>query len=194
MPKIVDRDLQRASIRKAARKVFARRGVETAGLIHVARAAGIGRASIYHYYRDKASLIRDLVRDLLAQEESLFVKALRDAKGSPLQRIERLSGDLTELFADWASLGRMLLDLWSASGASFKPCFRRIRSDLAALIAQGQSLGEIERSLKPEEAAAAVIALIDGLLLQKIVHGAALDDPAATRRLLVRCVRRMLQS
>lgn len=194
MPKIVDREVQRRNIRTAARRVFARRGVEAVGLVHVARAAGIGRASIYHYYRDKGSLVRDLVRDLLAEEESLFVSALRNVRGSPLQRIERLTGGLTELFADWASVGRMLLDLWSISGASFKPFFRRIRRDLAKLIAEGQRSGEIQRSLKPEEAATAVIAIVDGLLLQKIVEGGASDDADATRRVLVSCVRRMLQS
>jgi TetR/AcrR family transcriptional repressor of uid operon len=194
MPKIVDREAQRRTIRKAARRVFARRGVEAVGLVHVARAAGIGRASIYHYYRDKASLVRDLVCDLLAQEESLFVKALREAKGTPLRRIELLAGDLTDLFAEWASLGRMLLDLWSTSSASFEPFFRRIRRDLAELIAQGQRSGEIQPSLKPQEAATGVIAIVDGLLLQKIVEGAAFDDAIETRRLLVHCVRRILQS
>ncbi|MGA7873100.1 MAG: TetR/AcrR family transcriptional regulator [Candidatus Binatus sp.] len=194
MPKIVDREVQRKTIRTAARRVFARRGVEAVGLVHVARAAGIGRASIYHYYRDKASLVRDLVRDLLAEEEGLFIRALRDTKGSPLRRIEQLTGKLAELFADWASIGKMLLDLWSASGARFKPFFGRIRRDLAELIEQGQRCAEIDTSLRPEEAATAVIALVDGLLLLKIVEGAAFDDAAATRRLLVGCVRRILQS
>ena len=194
MPKIVDREVQRSTIRAAARRVFARRGIEAVGLVHVARAAGIGRASIYHYYRDKASLVRDLVRDLLTEEERLFAKALRDTKGSPLRRIEQLTGDLADLFADWASIGRMLLDLWSSSGPRFKLFFARIRRDLAELIAKGQRAGEIDSSLKPEEAATAVIAFVDGLLLLTIIEGVASDDPAATRRLLIGCVRRILQS
>jgi len=193
MPKIVDRNVQRKAIRNAARRVFARRGVEAVGLIHVAKAAGIGRASIYHYYRDKGSLVRDLVRDLLAEEETLFIKAVRDAHGSPLRRIEQLTGDLTELFAGWASLGRMLLDLWSTSGPMFKPFFRRIRRDLAELIDQGQRSGEIDPGLKPEDLATAVIAIVDGMLLQRIVEGAAFDAAIATRPLLVGCVRRLLQ-
>ncbi|MGH7924688.1 MAG: TetR/AcrR family transcriptional regulator [Candidatus Binatus sp.] len=193
MPKIVDRERQRKTIRTAARRVFARRGVEAAGLVHVARAAGIGRASIYHYYRDKASLVRDLVRDLLAEEESLFADALRNSKGSPLERIENLAGTLTELFAEWAALGKMLFDLWASSGAMFKPFFRRIRRDLAGLIVEGQRTGEIDRSLKAEDAATAVIAIIDGLLLQMIVDRAPFDDAAAIRRVLVRSVRRILR-
>ncbi len=193
MPKIVDRELQRKTIRKAARHVFARRGVEAAGLVHVARVAKIGRASIYHYYPDKAALVRDLVRDLLAEEAVLFSDALSKAKGSPLERIESLAAKLTELFAEWASLGRMLLDLWATSGAMFKPFFGRIRRDLAELVAEGQRAGEIDRTVDAGEAAAAVIAIIDGILLQMIVDRAAFGEPAATQRLLVRSVRRILQ-
>ena len=193
MPKIVDRDLQRKTIRKAARRVFGRRGIESAGLVHVARAAGIGRASIYHYYPDKASLVRDLVRELLAEEEGIFSDALSATTGGALERIEALAGKLTELFADWALLGKMLLDLWAISGAKFKPFFNRIRRDLGELIADGQRAGEIDRALNAEEAATAVIAIIDGMLLQMIVDRTAFGDLAATRRLLVRSVRRILQ-
>lgn len=103
--------------------------------MHVASAAGIGRASIYHYYPNKASLVRDLVRDLLTEEERFFCEALHRSQGSPLERIEKLAGKLTELFAEWASLGKMLLDPWATSGPMFKPFFRRIRHDLAQLIA-----------------------------------------------------------
>ena len=89
MPKLVDARVQRAEIRDAARRVFSRRGVAGTGLAHVAAAAGMGRSSLYHYYPDKASLLRDLVRDLLREEEAIFLDALRGA-GAPLERIERL--------------------------------------------------------------------------------------------------------
>jgi AcrR family transcriptional regulator len=193
MPKIVDRDLQRQNIRRAARRVFARRGVEAVGLVHVARAAGIGRASIYHYYRDKAALVRDLVRDLLAKEEHLFSQTLNNAKDSPLERIQTLAAQLTELFAEWASLSKMFLHLWAASGPTFKRFFRQIRSDLADLIAEGQRTGGIDLAVEPREAAAAIIAIIDGMLLQMIVDPAAFGEAADTRRLLVRSVQRILE-
>jgi AcrR family transcriptional regulator len=193
MPKIVDSQAQRRVIRRAARRVFSRRGVRGAGLVHVARLAGMARASIYHYYPDKASLVRDLVRELLREEEILFATALRDAKGNPLQRIERLAGELTELFADWAALGKMLVELWSTAAAMFKPFFRRIRRDLAELIVEGQSSGEIERELDPDAAAAAVIALIDGMLLQRMLEGAAFQEEAAIRHVLTGSVRKILR-
>ncbi len=75
MPKVVDPHAQRRQIRRAARDVFSRRGLAGTGLAQVADAAGMGRSSLYHYYPDKESLVRDLIRDLLAAEESLFERA-----------------------------------------------------------------------------------------------------------------------
>ena len=69
MPKLVDRVEQRREIRRAARHVFARRGVAGTGLTHVAEAAGMGRSSLYHYYPDKAALMRDLLREVMTEED-----------------------------------------------------------------------------------------------------------------------------
>jgi AcrR family transcriptional regulator len=173
-------------------RVFARRGVESAGLVHVARLARIGPASIYHYYSDKASLVRDMVCELLAEEERLIRAALEAGYGNPLDRIEHLAGELAELFGAWKALGRMLFELWSPAASMFRPFFRRIRRDLAVLIAQGQRSGEIGRELEPEAAAAAVVGLIDGMLLQQMVDGAVFTNPKATRVLVERAVRKML--
>jgi AcrR family transcriptional regulator len=192
MPKLVDAVAQRKIIRKAARRVFARRGVESAGLIHVAKLAGIGRATLYHYYPDKSSLVRDLVRELLSEEETLATAALRSDQDSPLRRIENCAGELTELFGEWASFSRMLFDLWSRTAAMFRPFFRRMRRDLAELIAEGQRLGEIDRQLEPDTTATAVIALIDGLLLQRMLDAEAFVEPSALRAHVVRAVRKML--
>jgi AcrR family transcriptional regulator len=191
MPKLVDAVAQRKIICKAARRVFARRGVESAGLIHVAKLAGVGRATLYHYYPNKSSLVRDLVRELLSEEETLAA-ALRSDQDSPLRRIENFASELTELFGEWTSLSRMLFDLWSRTAAMFRPFFRRMRRHLAELIAEGQHSGEIDRQLEPDTTAAAVIALIDGLLLQRMLDADAFPEPSALGAHVVRAVRKML--
>ncbi len=193
MPKVVDSAAQRGEIRRAARRVFARRGVAGTGLAHVAKAARMGRSSLYHYYPDRASLVRDLARELLAEEEALFAAAVRGS-GTPLQRIERLAAVLTGLFEDWAAMGRVLFDLWSREALRFRPFFRRIRRDLAAVIAEGQRRGEIDRAFEPQLAAAAVIGAIDGILLQNFVDPGAFPDREALRDVLVRAVRKVLQA
>jgi TetR/AcrR family fatty acid metabolism transcriptional regulator len=191
VPKVVDAAAQRLEIRRAARQVFARRGVAGTGLAHVADAAGMGRSSLYHYYPDKEALLRDLVRDLLAEEERLFDAAL-DGRGSALARIDRLGAELTGVFDDWVSAGRLLSELRTRWAGLFRPFFRRVRRRLASLIAEGQRDGEIDRSLDPELAAAVAIGAIDGVLLQVLVDPRALTASGALRDTLVRALHKAL--
>ena len=193
MPKIVDAAAQRRQIRRAARRVFARRGVARTGLAHVAERAGMGRSTLYHYYPDKAALLRDLARELLLEEAGLFSGALHEA-GSPLERIERLVRKLTGTFGAWAALGRLVYDLRTLDAGPFRAFFRRARRDLAGLIVEGQRQGEIDRKLEPELAAASVIGLIDGVLLQQFVEPAAFPDPNALSAALTRSVHKGLQA
>lgn len=191
MPKVVDAVEQRREIRRAARGVFARHGVTGTGLARVADAAGMGRSSLYHYYGDKAALVRDLVRDLLAEELALFESAL-EREAPALERIEALAAAMPDLFDQWALLGRLILELRSRDSRLFRPYFRRLRETLARVIAEGQEQGEISPAVDPEIAASVWIGAIDGLLLQYLVDPAAFDDPDTLRRQLVVLLRRML--
>jgi AcrR family transcriptional regulator len=194
VPKLVDALERRRRIRQAARRVFAGRPADSTGLAHVAKVAGIGRATLYHYYPDKASLLRDLARDLLAEEERVFASA-RLGEGSPLDRIAGLAAGLTEAFEQWSAVGRMLLDLWFRDARRSRPFFRRLRRELGLLVADGQACGDIAPDLDAEVAAGMVIGLIDGMLLQHFVDptafarkrdavGAAMAD--GVRRMLAR--------
>ncbi|UCE84921.1 MAG: TetR/AcrR family transcriptional regulator [Deltaproteobacteria bacterium] len=191
MPRIVDSTAQRREIRGAARRVFARRGVAGTGLAHVAEAAGMGRSSLYHYYPDRASLVRDLVRDLLAEEKALFAAVAREP-GRPLERIERLVALLAGVLEEWAALGPLLLDLWSRNARRFRPFFRSLRGELAGMIRAGQSSGEIDGTLDPQLAAASLIGAVDGILLQRLVDPDAFADTDAVRDTLVRAARKQL--
>jgi len=192
MPKLVDPARQRGEIRAAARRVFSRRGVAGTGLTHVAEAAGMGRSSLYHYYPDKASLVRDLLREVMSEEEAFFAAAVQ-GEGTPLQRAERLAALLAGMLEEWTTVGRMLFDLRLRETRGFRPFFRRIRNHLAALIAEGQRLGEMDPRLDPSMGASTLIGTIDGLLLQHLVDPRAFSDPRTLENALVLAVRKLLQ-
>jgi AcrR family transcriptional regulator len=192
MPKVVDSGAQRREIREAARRVFARHGVAATGLAQVAEAAGMGRSSLYHYYPDRTALVRDLVRDLLAEEEALFV-GVASGEGSPLARLEALAAAMPALFEEWAMAGRLLLELRSSDARLFRPYLRRIREALASLIAEGQRRGEMDRDLDPQLAAATLMGVIDGILLQTIVDPAGFADRGALLEGLTRAMRKMVR-
>jgi len=192
MPKIVDADSQRDDIRKAARRVFAERGVRGTGLAHVAEAMGMGRSSLYHYYPDKGSLLADLVHEMLEQERALSRACLRD--GTPLARLERLARACGSLFPEWAAFGRLILELRLEDVKPLKSYFRALRRDLGAVITEGQQDGSFSKELGADICASMLLGAIDGLLLQYFVDPGAFPKPddladalcTTTRRIVVR--------
>jgi AcrR family transcriptional regulator len=191
MPKIVDAADQRRIIRRAAHSVFARRGVKGTGLAHVAEAAGMGRSSLYHYYSDKESLVRDILDEFLLEEEALFA-ALAHGVGSSVERIERLVRELIGLLDPWSAIGRMLLELRVSETRRFRPLFKRLRRHLSGVIADGQRDREIDPNLDPSLTAATLIATADGIFLQYLIDPRAFPDTTAIADELARGVRKML--
>jgi len=181
MPKVVDPEKQREEIREAAWRVFSARGLKGTGLEHVAREMGVGRSSLYHYYPDKDSLVRDLTAELLREEEVAFAAAVR-GEGGVCERIERLMDELTAVFDDWLAVGAMVLDLRHLSAADFRRFYRKSRKLLATVIEEGQRSGEIDHTLDPILVAASLIGMIDGLLLQYLIDPSIFPSSAKLRR------------
>ncbi len=81
--------LQRATILDAAAGLFAAEGFHNASMAEIARACGVSKALLYHYYRDKEHILYDIaaghVEDLLA-----IVADVEAAAESPRERLERL--------------------------------------------------------------------------------------------------------
>ena len=59
-PKAASFDVQRGAIRDAAARLFADKGYASASIADLARACGISKALMYHYYRDKEDLLADI--------------------------------------------------------------------------------------------------------------------------------------
>ncbi len=192
MPKIVDEAAQRRRIRAAARRAFARLGLAGTGLQHVAAEAGLGRSSLYHYYPDKAALVRDLAEELLDEESALFMRAFA-GDSSPVERIERLMAAMVELFDRSAAIGRLMLQIWADDPDRLAPMLESFRGGLALLIEQGQTRGEVDATIAPAATATLIIALMDGVLVQGFVDPRVLADKRELGGALVLAVRRLLQ-
>jgi AcrR family transcriptional regulator len=68
----VQRDLTRRMIREAARQVFSSQPFEQVALEEIARAAGVGRTTIYLHYSSKNALLLDLLEEEVREQTTLF--------------------------------------------------------------------------------------------------------------------------
>lgn len=60
-----DHDEKRVGIRVAAARIFASQGVDRASMSAIAKACGVSKALIYHYYASKAELLFDILESHL---------------------------------------------------------------------------------------------------------------------------------
>ncbi|MFQ5541718.1 MAG: TetR/AcrR family transcriptional regulator, partial [Candidatus Binatia bacterium] len=67
MPIIVDKDRKRREILQAAMQVFAREGYHRARIEAVAEEAGIGKGTVYEYFKSKTDLFLALHEHMLSE-------------------------------------------------------------------------------------------------------------------------------
>ena len=65
-------DKQRAAIRDAAAREFADKGYVAATIADIARACGVSKALMYHYYRDKEHLLADIAESYIERLQAII--------------------------------------------------------------------------------------------------------------------------
>ena len=88
-PRSAQYDAHRAQILEAAARVFAERGYTAATMNEVAGAAGVSKATLYHYYGDKRDLLEQVASSHVARLEAL-VEAVGARQLEPAEHLREL--------------------------------------------------------------------------------------------------------
>ncbi|HKU94740.1 MAG TPA: TetR/AcrR family transcriptional regulator [Vineibacter sp.] len=161
------RQRRRADILRAAADLFGRRGYGGVQVDDVARAAGVGKPTLYRYFASKEELFLQVFGDALegleadleairgretSQRAALcaMVERLVDVLGQQMVSLRVLTGEQPELADRW----RML----------FRGRRRPIQDALRGVIAAGISSGEF-RAVDPDVLPALLLGMIRGGLM-----------------------------
>ena len=102
-------DEQREAILRHAARLFARRGYIGTSMNQVAEAAGLSKASVYHYYRDKYALLVEITVGHVSTLEAL-VDEVRAEGLSPADAVRRLIERIIGEYADAQDAHRVLTE------------------------------------------------------------------------------------
>jgi len=89
------REEQKERILKAARKVFAYKGVADTKMTDIAAAAGVSYGLTYHYFKDKEEIFTKLVEQALNSSLALIQRA-KEQTGTPWERLHWLTSTWLE--------------------------------------------------------------------------------------------------
>jgi AcrR family transcriptional regulator len=105
-PRSATFEQQREAIRASAARLFAQHGYPVTPIAELARACGVSKALLYHYYRDKEQLLFDIADRYL--DSLLAIVAEADAQPPPA-RLRRLIERFMAAYEDAAQYHRVLV-------------------------------------------------------------------------------------
>lgn len=97
-PRAADYDGKRQAILDGSAAVFAKHGYDRASMAQVAKACNVSKALLYHYYKNKAALLFDILQAHLQELIEAVNAADRDLPPRP--RLRALVGALLEAYRD----------------------------------------------------------------------------------------------
>ena len=174
-PRIVDKDIKKQDILKAAIKVFARKGISNTNMVDIAAEAGIGKGTIYEYFRSKEEIIKEAFRNFMSRMDAAGTDQL-DKISDPIDKLSHIIDGWMDILGGSHGESKVLIDFWSQSlrfenvmeEFDIKEILNSYRSFIADIIEQGISEGTIH-SLDAELMASIIIGALDGIILHWII-------------------------
>jgi len=173
--RIVDRPAKTGTILRAAAGVFAEQGYQSATMDAIADSAGIGKGTVYEYFRNKQELFFAVFDDYIASMESLARQAMEIPSTTAAAQIRQAIHSVLAISAEQRDLFPLVFEFWSASASPerqdriatmFRDTYAKFRGLISGQIHKGQQQGEFDRTADPSRVAAVLVGALDGLFLQ----------------------------
>jgi AcrR family transcriptional regulator len=171
MPKIVDHEARRAELAAAVWRLASRAGLDFLTMRRVAAEAGWSTGALAHYFDDKEELLVFAFQTVADRVGRRIVKAAEHTR-DPLelvrtQLVEGLAIDSerrAEVRVWFAFLG--LAESQPRLAKAGRDAYRLWRERVAKTLAAAQRQGLVDDGVDPKRAAAALVALVDGIAIQ----------------------------
>ncbi|MBC7248520.1 MAG: TetR/AcrR family transcriptional regulator [Actinobacteria bacterium] len=159
-------------IKQAALRLFSRRGFHHTTIADIAEEAGLGKGTIYWYWRSKEELAFALVEDML----DAFLALIREEQGreGPFhEKMRRLVDAAADLYAQEKEHCRLLWKFRADRHYIFNQeyvravtsYYQEMRTHLSAMVRRALEDGEIA-GIDPDRAALIILGITEGLELE----------------------------
>lgn len=101
---------QREAILAGAADLFAHRGYQGTSMQDVAKACGLSKATLYHYYRDKDEMLASIADEHVSGLVDLVKSVEKDPAVAPDQRLQTLITRFLHEYADAQNAHRVLTE------------------------------------------------------------------------------------
>ena len=129
-----EQESNRERILQAAEKIFAEKGYDAARIDQIAADAGVNKALIYYYFKNKRALLEDLFEGFFRESAALLVNYVQHGglDSSPSPEADRIFDSYFSYFEAKRDLLRIMLMESLKSGGNAPPLFNLV--DFGGLI------------------------------------------------------------
>lgn len=176
---------RRAEILAAAEEVFNETGYAETTVDAVAERAGISKGSIYNYFESKEALFKQVFDHVVAGEWADVDEMLREP-ATACRRMEQIIEYWYGRLGYFRQIGRLVLEFWAIAAGerregeiaqSLEDLYTRTHRTVTSIIAQGVDDGEFDPRFDPDLTAMLILAMLDGIEIQSILHNGLRIDP-----------------
>jgi len=167
----------RARLVDAARAVF-RQGGATVQLADVARAAGVGVATVHRHFPTREALLETLAREHFA--ELIEIAGRADANADPFEAVAELVRGLLD-----AELGQHAMATVLTASVDVEPATTQARARLDAAVAAVLGRAQQAQRVRPEVSASDLRRLVGGIVLAQDHRDPAARDHAHRQLVII---------
>lgn len=186
-PRIVDKDEKKKLIVMAAMQVIAKNGLNNTKMVDIAKAAGIGKGTIYEYFKSKDDIFwagfNFLMQDMEVEMGKRLFKVTDPA--------EKLVAIIEAFFASFESFHDsmyIMFDYWAEgirkrdgkAEMHLKEIYVEYRAYMSSILDEGKEKG-IFRDINSNMVASSILGAMDGMILQWIIFGHDYDVQQALK-------------
>jgi AcrR family transcriptional regulator len=185
MPRLTRKEKQahtRFCLMESAARVFTRRGLQQASIDEVAGDAGFTKGAFYANFKSKEELFLAMLDERFAQRIEQ-IDRVWSSDGDMRDKARQAGQDFAEYLSDdeWS---RLFFEFaaYAARNEEFRQelvtRYRALRERVADIYSQQKEKLGIEPAVAPEQVAAMIFAMVNGLALEKLLEPDVVADDA----------------
>jgi AcrR family transcriptional regulator len=192
MPKIVNRDKKRSEIAQKAIEVLAKRGFQATTIQEIADAAGLGKGTIYHYFKTKEEILLVVSEQIFHEMERSFGAALLRID-EPMEKLSALIEEALHITDDIEYLFIVYTELWlmnvrDGQYGDFINVMKTLHNDLknlvAGMIEEGKKQNFWAKDTDSDALASYLISSFDGVVAHYMMDKESFDMQRVTKEFI----------
>lgn len=157
------------AIHQVAAELFAQKGYHATSIREIAEGAGLSKASVYHYVREKEDILFSLISENLGRFIAVATELLDSRTDGPVPRLRALiDAHIDQLLRDPARTGLAFVQQQALVGAR-RAAVDRLRADYASIfrrvIADAQTAGNLRQDIAAKDLSLALTDLLNGMIV-----------------------------